>query len=383
MKNLLASLFLLFSTPAAAGVSCSLPFNLVNGTIADATQVMANYNALVTCLGSAAAAGANNDITSLSGLTTPIPPNLGGTAAFTATAASTGSANAQIVATTTPTFPALSSNIVKVVFAAGFTNTGPTTLNVNATGVKNIFRRTTDGIQALVGGEIISGVVTEVLYDGTQYQLTSNVSPFPVGTVLTTIAAAADAGFLLMQGQCLSTTTFAALFAKMGNPAFQAPCVAGQFNMPDGRGRVVAGFDAGNSQGRLSFSGTINSGTGGLELLTLGAGQIPQMTTASSGAHTHSVFIRDPQHTHNLTNSAQVVTSVIGVSGYSAAAQQSTFSSIAAASTGIHTNDTTGGAGTDDVTASAGAHTHTVGAASPTTVNVTQPTLILNKQVKY
>ena len=41
-----------------AGVSCTLPFVLTNGTIADATQVMANYNALVTCLGSAAAAGA-------------------------------------------------------------------------------------------------------------------------------------------------------------------------------------------------------------------------------------------------------------------------------------------------------------------------------------
>lgn len=48
-----------------AGVPCTLPFNLQNNTVADATQVMANYNAIVTCLGSAAAAGVNSDITNL------------------------------------------------------------------------------------------------------------------------------------------------------------------------------------------------------------------------------------------------------------------------------------------------------------------------------
>jgi hypothetical protein len=51
---------------------------LTNGTIADATQVMANYNALTSCLANAAAAGNNTDITSLGGLTTPISPTQGG-----------------------------------------------------------------------------------------------------------------------------------------------------------------------------------------------------------------------------------------------------------------------------------------------------------------
>ena len=62
----LAQLLLALVGPSAqAGVSCSVPFNLQNGTTADATQVMANYNALIACLANAAAAGANNDITSL------------------------------------------------------------------------------------------------------------------------------------------------------------------------------------------------------------------------------------------------------------------------------------------------------------------------------
>lgn len=71
-KLLLGFLLSLWASIASAGVPCTLPFNLQNNTIADATQVMANYNALVTCLGNAAAAGANSDITALFGLTTPL-----------------------------------------------------------------------------------------------------------------------------------------------------------------------------------------------------------------------------------------------------------------------------------------------------------------------
>jgi hypothetical protein len=39
--------------PGKAVAQCTLPHTLTNGTPADATQVMANYNALVTCLGNA------------------------------------------------------------------------------------------------------------------------------------------------------------------------------------------------------------------------------------------------------------------------------------------------------------------------------------------
>src|SRR5262249_49564026 len=39
--------------------ACTLPNQLTNGQVADATQVMANFNALVTCLG---AAGSTNAI---------------------------------------------------------------------------------------------------------------------------------------------------------------------------------------------------------------------------------------------------------------------------------------------------------------------------------
>lgn len=58
----------------------SLPFTLINGQTADATQVMSNFNQIVANGNTNAAAnGANSDITSLAGLTTPLSLIQGGT----------------------------------------------------------------------------------------------------------------------------------------------------------------------------------------------------------------------------------------------------------------------------------------------------------------
>jgi hypothetical protein len=46
----------------AVQAACTLPFQLTNGQPADATQVMANFNALATCLDSVAPGGAANAI---------------------------------------------------------------------------------------------------------------------------------------------------------------------------------------------------------------------------------------------------------------------------------------------------------------------------------
>lgn len=52
-------------------------------------------------------------------------------------------------------------------FVASATNTGAVTLNINGLGAKSI---TKDGAAALTAGEIRSGAVVEVTYDGTQFQ---------------------------------------------------------------------------------------------------------------------------------------------------------------------------------------------------------------------
>lgn len=92
MKNLIYALIafglslLLWCTvsPAQAANCSTYPFTLTNGQTADATQVMANFNSILSCGNSNLAHnGANSDITSLSGLLTPISIPQGGTGSTT------------------------------------------------------------------------------------------------------------------------------------------------------------------------------------------------------------------------------------------------------------------------------------------------------------
>lgn len=79
----LAASFVLLLPAVAEAANCnSNPFTLANGQTADATQVMANFNNLLNCSNNSLAHnGANSDITSLSGLTTPLSVPQGGTGA--------------------------------------------------------------------------------------------------------------------------------------------------------------------------------------------------------------------------------------------------------------------------------------------------------------
>lgn len=77
----LAALITALPIGGAWAANCSSnPFTLTNGQLADATQVMSNFNNLLNCANNNLAHnGANTDITSLLGLTTPLPTSEGGT----------------------------------------------------------------------------------------------------------------------------------------------------------------------------------------------------------------------------------------------------------------------------------------------------------------
>ena len=55
-----AALALLIASGSDVRAQCALPYQLTNGQPADATQVMANYSALLACINTAVPAGANN-----------------------------------------------------------------------------------------------------------------------------------------------------------------------------------------------------------------------------------------------------------------------------------------------------------------------------------
>lgn len=77
-----------------------------------------------------------------------------------------GTANARVI---TASYSLAVNSVVS--FLATSTNTGPTTANVNGTGLKNIFVPLPSGPVALAGGEIKQGNIILLSYDGTRYQL--------------------------------------------------------------------------------------------------------------------------------------------------------------------------------------------------------------------
>lgn len=82
---------------------------------------------------------------------------------------STGSANAYEVSYT----PAPTAYVAgqKFFFKANFQNTGAATINVNGLGAKSI--KKLDGATDLASTDISSGAMVEIMYDGTNFQLTS------------------------------------------------------------------------------------------------------------------------------------------------------------------------------------------------------------------
>jgi hypothetical protein len=228
-KTLALVLSLLWAAPAAAQtIIGALPFTLQNGSIADANQVMADFNTIVAAVNANAAnAGANSNITALNNLTTPLVYTSGGTSNYIG-GTSGGSANAQTIASPIPSGFTLVTG-KSVTFLAGFTNTGPTTLNVAGTGATNVFKPSGSGPVALSGGEFTAGNLVTATFDGTQYQVTTPSPQTLIApcTVIDWAGVTAPSGYLLLNGQTASRTTFAALFSCISVQGVAATTTSG------------------------------------------------------------------------------------------------------------------------------------------------------------
>lgn len=96
----------------------------------------------------------------------------------------------------------------------------------------------------------------------------------PPGVVAAYGAAAAPSGWLLCDGAAVSRATYAALFAVVGT-TFGVGDGATTFNLPNLKGRVPVGLDA----GQVEFD--VLAKTGGAKTHTLTVAEMP--------AHTHTV----------------------------------------------------------------------------------------------
>ena len=217
-----------------------------------------------------------------------------------------------------------------------------------------------------------------------------------VGMISDYAGSSAPSGWLLCYGQAISRTTYSDLYAIVGT-TYGVGDGSTTFNLPDLRGRVVAGKDnmGGVSANRLTdASGGLNGDTlgdtGGSETHTLSGAEsgtsahqhaTTGLTTDNESSHTHAAgtlaAASDGAHTHSGTF-------LIGGSDDPAAGTGGTLGATSSGSVG------SGGAHTHTISGSSAAgsaHNHSLSgsvdassaAAASSAHNNVQPTIILNK----
>jgi microcystin-dependent protein len=216
----------------------------------------------------------------------------------------------------------------------------------------------------LPAGVLIQGSPYVALYnnsDAAWYLQNFYINPYsvPVGGMIDFVGTTApNSAFVLPFGQAISRTTYATLFA-MVSTTYGIGDGSTTFNVPDLRGRVIAGKDdmGGSSANRLTaaddgLNGDTLGATGGGETQTLVTGNLPAYTPAGSITVLSSLtdWVRGTLAGFSATSGASV---------FQAGATLSSLASSQITSTGTLTGTAQGG--------------------TSTAFGVVQPTIILSK----
>jgi microcystin-dependent protein len=198
-----------------------------------------------------------------------------------------------------------------IAFTPHITNGATVTLNVDSLGAKPL--RSAPNTE-LLAGTIIQGTPYLALYsnsDGAFYLRGFYGNPYsiPLGGGMPFFASTApNSSFVFPYGQAISRTTYSALYSLLST-TYGTGDGSTTFNIPDLRGRVLAGVDnmGGSAASRLTVSyfganASTLGATGGGESHTLAASELP--------AHSHPNTLTDPGHSHTLATN--VVTAGAG-----------------------------------------------------------------------
>lgn len=185
-----------------------------------------------------------------------------------------------------------------IAFVPHTTNGSTVTLNVDGLGVKPL--RSAPSVE-LVAGTLVEGTPYTCVYnasDAVFYLRDFYVNPYvvPIGTVLDYSGSSApNSSFVLAYGQAISRTTYSTYFSLVST-TYGTGDGSTTFNVPDLRGRVVAGKDdmGGTSANRLTdaddgLNGDTLGDTGGAETQTLITANLPAYTPSGSISSTPSL----------------------------------------------------------------------------------------------
>jgi microcystin-dependent protein len=167
----------------------------------------------------------------------------------------------------------------------------------------------------------------------------------PVGALIPFAGSSAPDGFLLCNGDAVSRTTYAELFAEIGT-TFGEGDGSTTFNLPDFRGRMPIGVAASGTASALGETGGAIDHTHTGPSHTHAAGTL---TADEAGEHTHTnptTSSVDLSHTHSNPNTS------------SAGSHSHTLTSGATSPVGDHTH-------TNPNTNSGGSHSHSASSGAP------------------
>lgn len=170
-------------------------------------------------------------------------------------------------------------------FKAGTRNTGACTINVNSVGAASIKKEVNLDPS---DGDIEAGGIYTLVHDGTNFQILNPKGAVPTGAVMMWIGATAPAGWLLCDASAVSRTTYATLYAVVGD-TYGNGNGSSTFNVPDMRGRVPVGVGTGVGDGTSGTGLPTGTSMTQVGLATWKGAQTHVLITAELAAHSHDV----------------------------------------------------------------------------------------------